>query len=105
MIDFGLPTADALVAATSGGAHAVGLGEHVGTIEKGKLADLVVVDGDPLLEPELLCDPDRIWLVLRLGKPVGGTALERVSPFPCETAAASSETSVSVSKRWTQTVS
>jgi imidazolonepropionase-like amidohydrolase len=76
MIEAGLSSHEALVAATSGGAYALGLAEHLGTVEPGKLADLIVVDGDPLEEPELLCDRDRIWLVLRLGAPVAGTALE-----------------------------
>lgn len=76
MIDFGLPVADVLVAATRGGAEALGLSADVGTVEEGKLADLLVVDGDPLAEPHVLCDRERIWLVLRLGKPVAGSALE-----------------------------
>jgi imidazolonepropionase-like amidohydrolase len=76
MIEAGLTPHEALVAATSGGAYALGLSEHVGTVEPGKLADLVVVDGDPLAEPALLCDRARIWLVLRLGEPVAGTVLE-----------------------------
>ena len=76
MVEAGLTTPEALIAATSGGAYALGLAEHVGTIEPGKIADLVVVDGDPLAKPELLCEFDRIWLVLRLGSPVAGTALE-----------------------------
>ena len=42
---------------------------------EGKLADLIVVDGDPLTEPRLLSDPGRIWLVLQLGVPVAGKAL------------------------------
>jgi imidazolonepropionase-like amidohydrolase len=45
-------------------------------VEEGKLADLLVVDGDPLVEPQLLRDRDRIWLVVRMGKPVAGTSLE-----------------------------
>ncbi len=77
MIDFGLAPHEALAAATSGGAYALGLANEVGTIEPGKLADLVVVDGDPLARPELLCDRERIWLVVRLGAAVAGTALER----------------------------
>src|SRR5207302_813935 len=76
MTEPGLTPRDALVAATAGGAYALGLADHVGTVEPGKLADLVVVDGDPVAEPELLCDGDRIWLVLRVGTPVAGTALE-----------------------------
>ena len=37
----------------------------------------VDVDGDPVAEPGLLADSTRIWLVLRLGVPVAGQALER----------------------------
>jgi imidazolonepropionase-like amidohydrolase len=80
MIEAGLTAGEALVAATSGSAYALGLSEHVGTVEAGKLADLIVVDGDPLSEPEVLCDRGRIWLVLRLGEPVAGTALEPALP-------------------------
>jgi imidazolonepropionase-like amidohydrolase len=80
MIDAGLTSVEALVAATAGGAYALGLTEHVGTIEPGKLADLVVVDGDPLDQPGLLGDRSRIWLVLRLGEPVAGSALEPTLP-------------------------
>jgi imidazolonepropionase-like amidohydrolase len=46
-------------------------------VAEGKLADLLIADGDPLEEPELLTDPSRIWLVLQLGVPVAGQALER----------------------------
>ena len=80
MIFHGLTPAQALVAATSTAAQALGLGEHVGTVEQGKLADLLIVDGDPLAAPELLTDPARIWLVLQLGVPVAGQALERERP-------------------------
>jgi imidazolonepropionase-like amidohydrolase len=77
MIFHGLTTADTLVAATSTAADALGLGEQVGSVEEGKLADLLIVDGDPLAEPELLADPAHIWLVLQLGTPVAGQALEQ----------------------------
>jgi imidazolonepropionase-like amidohydrolase len=77
MIHMGLTPQEGLVAATSSGATALGLAEHAGTIEVGKLADLLVVDGDPLTRPELLLERESIWLVTRLGAPVAGTALER----------------------------
>jgi imidazolonepropionase-like amidohydrolase len=76
MIHHGLTQEEALRAATQTAAEALGIDEHVGTIEPGKLADLVVVDGDPLADPGLLSDRNRIWLVLQLGEPVAGTALE-----------------------------
>src|SRR5262249_10528515 len=77
MIFHGLTPGETLVAATRTAAQALGLGEHVGTVEEGKLADLLIVDGDPVAEPALLADAKRIWLVLRLGVPVAGQALER----------------------------
>jgi imidazolonepropionase-like amidohydrolase len=75
MIRHGLTPAEALVAATSTAAEALGLDEHIGTVTEGKLADLLIVDGDPLAEPHLLSDPARIWLVLQLGAPVAGQLL------------------------------
>jgi imidazolonepropionase-like amidohydrolase len=77
MIRHGLTAGQALVAATSTAAQALGLAGHIGTVAEGKLADLLIVDGDPLAEPDLLTDPSRIWLVLQLGVPVAGRALER----------------------------
>jgi Tol biopolymer transport system component len=44
----GLPAHDALRVATILGAEAIGLGKHLGSLESGKLADLVVLDRDPL---------------------------------------------------------
>jgi imidazolonepropionase-like amidohydrolase len=74
MVHHGLSPSEALRSATSVAAEAIGLQEHVGTVQAGKLADLVVIDGDALAQPELLLDPGRIWLVLQLGNPVAGTA-------------------------------
>lgn len=80
MVHHGMPAADALRSATAVGARALGIDHLVGTVEVGKLADLVVVDGDPVLEPGLLTDASRIWLVLQLGEPVAGAALEAQLP-------------------------
>jgi len=79
MIDHGLTACQALMAATSTAAEALGLADHVGTVTEGKLADLLIVDGNPLEEPDLLTDISRIWLVLQLGVPVAGQALERAA--------------------------
>ncbi len=77
MIFHGLTPGETLVAATRTAAQALGIGDQVGTVEQGKLADLLIVDGDPLAEPALLADSSRIWLVLQLGVPVAGQALEQ----------------------------
>ena len=80
LVHHGLPAAEALVAATATGARALGLGDRLGTVEAGKLADLVAVDGDPLADPGVLRRRERVRLVLQLGAPVAGAALEADVP-------------------------
>ena len=48
LVDYGMTPAAALHAATLSGAKLMGLGGEIGSVEPGKRADLVVVDGDPL---------------------------------------------------------
>jgi imidazolonepropionase-like amidohydrolase len=76
MIAHGMTPAQALAAATSGAAGALGIADHVGTVRGGKVADLVIFDGDPVASPQLLSRRDAIWLVLQGGTPVAGAALE-----------------------------
>ena len=45
---YGLDRQDALSALTITAARILGLDDHLGTIEQGKLGNLLVVDGDPL---------------------------------------------------------
>lgn len=77
MIHHGMSHRAALVAATSAAAEALGIAAEVGTVAPGKLADLVLVEGDPLADPGLLGKRDVIRLVFRNGAPVAGTLLER----------------------------
>jgi imidazolonepropionase-like amidohydrolase len=76
MVRAGMGPSDALVSATSTAAYALGLDDVIGTVETGKLADLVVVDGDPIEDVGLLADEERIHLVMQSGEPVAGSALE-----------------------------
>jgi imidazolonepropionase-like amidohydrolase len=46
--DEGVPPAEILRAATLGGAELLGWADRIGSLEAGKLADLLAVDGDPL---------------------------------------------------------
>jgi len=78
MIHHGLSSEEALRSATSVAAEAIGLEEHIGTVQPGRLADLVVVDGDVLKTPAVLLDRERVWAVLQLGELVAGAALETV---------------------------
>ncbi|WP_166346337.1 amidohydrolase family protein [Phytoactinopolyspora limicola] len=75
LVHHGLPAHDALVMATSGAAAALGLSD-LGSIEAGKVADIAVLNGDPIANPDILGDPRQFWLVLQDGAPVAGTAIE-----------------------------
>jgi len=66
--EIGLTPMEAIVAATRDAAEAVGLGDRTGTIEPGKWADLLVVDGDPLADLSVLRDQARIRSVYREGR-------------------------------------
>ena len=48
MVDLGMKPVDALKAGTSADAELLGIADKVGTLEAGKLADVVAVPGDPL---------------------------------------------------------
>ena len=67
LVEAGLTPMQALRSATQWAAQCLGLERDLGTIEQGRLADLVVVNGDPLTDVTLLLDPARIELVLKGG--------------------------------------
>ena len=48
MVDLGMKPSDALKAGTSADANLLGLADRIGTLETGKLADVVAVPGDPM---------------------------------------------------------
>ena len=60
LVDAGLTPFQALQAATSNAAEALGVDDAVGTIEAGKLADLVFVGGDPLRDIQNARDVQRV---------------------------------------------
>jgi len=65
MVYAGIPAADVLKAATINGARALGVDDRLGSIEAGKLADLVIVRGNPLEDIKVARD---IELVIKNGK-------------------------------------
>jgi imidazolonepropionase-like amidohydrolase len=57
--EMGIKPLDATRWATVNGARAYGAPDELGVVEAGRLADLLVVDGDPAQDIELLRDPER----------------------------------------------
>ena len=72
MVAFGMSPMQAILASTSAAAQLIGIQDQVGTIEKGKLADLLLVEGNPLRRIDLLRDRNRIIGVMQAGRLVAG---------------------------------
>ena len=68
LVEAGMTPMEALLAGTGWAAEACGIEKETGTIEKGKVADLVVVDGDPLRDITVLQEKSRIKMVMKEGK-------------------------------------
>ncbi len=64
----GMKPADALITATKNGAYAAGLENITGTLEKGKKADLIAVNGNPLTNIDTLLNKQNIVFVMKEGK-------------------------------------
>ncbi len=65
MASYGVPPMEVLVMATRHNADYLGMGASVGTVAPGKLADLIVVDGNPLLS---MRDLRNVVVVVKDGK-------------------------------------
>lgn len=59
---------DAIVAATKNGAKACYMGNKTGTIEPGKLADIIIIDGNPLEDIKILQNQEKIKMVMLEGE-------------------------------------
>jgi len=63
----GMTPRDALIAATKGGPELMGLSSQTGTLDPGKSADLIAVEGDPLIDPTAV---QRVDYVVVAGRPI-----------------------------------
>jgi imidazolonepropionase-like amidohydrolase len=78
----------AILASTIDNARLIRRDRELGSIEAGKLADMVAVSGDPLTEPELFDDPSRVAIVIKDGqlcKDTQGRAGSRITRPQWET--------------------
>jgi imidazolonepropionase-like amidohydrolase len=63
----GVPTIESIRAATINAARAFGIADSVGTLEKGMVADLIAIEGDPLADVGAL---ERVRIVMSRGRVV-----------------------------------
>ncbi|MGD8563110.1 MAG: amidohydrolase family protein [Desulfarculaceae bacterium] len=70
MVQAGYSPLEAITCATQKGAQVLGLEKELGTIEEGKIADLIAVDSDPTSDIKVLQNPDAIRLVIKGGRVV-----------------------------------
>jgi imidazolonepropionase-like amidohydrolase len=61
----GIPVMDAVVAATRSAAECLERAGELGTLEAGKIADMIALDGDPLRDPGAF---DRVAFVMKAGQ-------------------------------------
>ncbi len=64
----GIPALDVIGWATRNGAEMLGMKDDLGTIEAGKLADLLVINGDPVRDITVLQDRANLDVIMRGGK-------------------------------------
>ena len=65
MVDLGLPAIDALKTATANAADLFGIGQKLGTLEKGKIADVIAMPDDPTSD---ITATERVSFVMKEGK-------------------------------------
>src|SRR6201993_3157153 len=65
MVDLGMQPIDALRSATANAAELLGIAQKTGTLEKGKLADVVGMPGDPTSD---ITATERVFFVMKEGK-------------------------------------
>ncbi len=82
MGEAGLSPMQVIVSSTANAAHALGWDSWLGTLEPGKVADLLVVDGNPLENLRVLADKRNIKLVFKEGEIVAQPATSTLRDVP-----------------------
>ena len=64
----GMSPMEAILAATKFGGQIMGMGDELGMLKEGYLADMILVDGDPISNVRILQEQDRLLAIMKDGK-------------------------------------
>lgn len=84
MVEAGMAPADAIAASTGRAAEFLGMQDELGTLKPGLEADLLVVDGDPLEDVQVLAEMERLVLVMQAGVGISGDMLGELPRRPSQ---------------------
>jgi imidazolonepropionase-like amidohydrolase len=73
MVEHGMTPTQAIVASTSSAARLLRLDDQLGTLEEGKLADIIIVEGDVLDDISRIANPNNVKFVLKAGSEMKNT--------------------------------
>ena len=73
----GMSNMEAIQAGTINAAFALGMQDQIGSLEEGKLADILVVNGNPLADITVLQDRNRLDLIMK-----DGVVVDTETPLP-----------------------
>ena len=68
LCDIGMSPGEAIMAGTKNAAKFLGIDDKLGTIEPGKLADIIISKKDPIVNVKSLGNSDNVMLVMKEGK-------------------------------------
>jgi imidazolonepropionase-like amidohydrolase len=68
MVEAGMTPMQAIVAVTKTASECIHMADEIGTLEPGKLADMLLVDGDPLSDVTMLMNRDKLLIIMQGGR-------------------------------------
>ncbi len=84
MVDLGMPAIDALKSGTASDAELLGVSQKLGTLEKGKLADVIAMPGDPTQD---ITATERVSFVMKEGRIIKNGSASGAQPAARDAAA------------------
>ena len=82
MVEGGMTPMQAILAGTKMAANCIGMGSDIGTLAPGMMADLLILDGNPLDDIQVLAEPGHLRMVMQGGAVVSLATDRDTTPSP-----------------------